>query len=136
MGSTGSKLPTLMAGVVTGFCMLAGSRGLAQQAEGLDVLRIQPNFYVIAGAGANIAVQIGADGVVLVDSGNSATSDRVLAEIRKLTNQPIRYIINTNAEPDHVGGNEKLSAAGQSIVPTGGLNEIASAGGRAVIFAE
>jgi alkyl sulfatase BDS1-like metallo-beta-lactamase superfamily hydrolase len=104
--------------------------------EGLEVLQLRPQFYVIAGAGANIAVQIGDDGVVVVDPGTAANAERVLAEIRKLTKQPIRYIINTNADPDHVGGNEKFSAAGQSIVPTGGLNEIAAAGGRAVIFAE
>ncbi len=104
--------------------------------EGFEVLQLRPQFYVIAGAGANIAVQIGDDGVVVVDTGTAANAERVLAEIRKLTKQPIRYIINTNADPDHVGGNEKFSAAGQSIVPTGGLNEIAAAGGRAVIFAE
>jgi cyclase len=118
-----------------------GANGaLAQQrspASGeVEVLQIQPNFYLIAGAGANAAVQIGQDGVVIVDTGTASRADQVLAEIRKLTKQPIRYIINTNADPDHVGGNEKLSAAGQSIIPTGGLNDIASAGGRAVIFAE
>jgi glyoxylase-like metal-dependent hydrolase (beta-lactamase superfamily II) len=102
----------------------------------VEVLQVQPDLYLIAGAGANIAVQVGHDGVVVVDSGSAAGIDRVLAEIQKLTKQPIRYIINTSADPDHVGGNEKLSAAGQSIIPTGGLNSIASAGGRAVIFAE
>jgi cyclase len=114
----------------------ASAQQRAAAGDDLDVLQVQPNFYVIAGAGGNIAVQIGRDGVVLVDTGSSARVDQVLAEIHKLTKQPIRYIINTNADPDHVGGNEKLSAAGQSIIPTGGLNDIASAGGRAVIFAE
>jgi cyclase len=104
--------------------------------EDIEVLQIQPNFYVIAGAGGNIAVQIGQDGVVIVDTGTSAKAGEVLAQIQKLTKQPIRYIINTNADPDHVGGNERLSSAGQSIIPTGGLNDIASAGGRAVIFSE
>jgi len=126
------------------FALVLGSSGaeriLAQQrspeSADIEVLQIRPNFYLIAGAGANVAVQIGQDGVVIVDTGMSARADQVLAEIRKLTRQPIRYIINTSADPDHVGGNEKLSAAGQSIIPTGGLNEIASAGGRAVIFAE
>ena len=126
------------------FALVLGSAGaeriLAQQrspeSADIEVLQIRPNFYLIAGAGANVAVQIGQDGVVIVDTGMSARADQVLAEIRKLTRQPIRYIINTSADPDHVGGNEKLSAAGQSIIPTGGLNEIASAGGRAVIFAE
>jgi glyoxylase-like metal-dependent hydrolase (beta-lactamase superfamily II) len=102
----------------------------------IEVVEVQPDFYMIAGAGANIAVQVGRDGVVVVDTGSATATDRVLSEIQKVTKQPIRYIINTSADPDHVGGNERLSAAGQSIIPTGGLNSIASAGGRAVIFAE
>ncbi len=122
-------------------CLAAGAaRGVSgqqpQAAGGIEVLQIQPNFSLIAGAGANIAVQIGQDGVVVVDTGSAARADQVLAEIRKLTTKPIRYIINTSADPDHVGGNEKLSLAGQSMIPTGGLNDIASAGGRAPILAE
>ena len=129
----------LLAGIAVSLAMWGADRPSAQRSpagDDIEVLQIRPNFYVIAGAGGNIGVQIGQDGAVIVDTGSSATSDQVLAQIEKLTRQPIRYIINTNADPDHVGGNEKLSAAGQSVIPTGGLNDIASAGGRAVIFAE
>ena len=81
----------------------------------LDVVRVRPNFYMIAGAGANIGVQIGSDGVVLVNAGTEAASARVLAAIKKLTDLPIRYVIDTNADPDFVGGNGKLAKAGQTI---------------------
>ena len=81
----------------------------------LDVVRVRPNFYMIAGAGANIGVQIGSDGVVLVNAGTEAASARVLAAIKKLTDLPIRYVIDTNADPDFVGGNAKLAKAGQTI---------------------
>ena len=120
-------------------CTGGATRAAAQPSDGsarIEVLRLQPDFYVIAGAGANISVQIGDDGVVLVDTGVAEMADQVLAEVRKLTDKPIRYIVNTNADPDHVGGNEILSAAGESIVPTGGLNDIAAFGGRAPIAAE
>ena len=81
----------------------------------LDVVRVRPNFYMIAGAGGNIGVQIGSDGVVLVNAGTEAASDQVLAAIRKLTALPIRYVIDTNAEADFVGGNGKLAKAGKTI---------------------
>jgi glyoxylase-like metal-dependent hydrolase (beta-lactamase superfamily II) len=102
----------------------------------LEVIQIRPEFYVIAGAGSNVAVQFGPDGIVVVDTGSADKADQVVAEIRKLTNRPVRYVINTSADPDHVGGNDKVSAAGQSVIPTGGLNEIGAAGGRAPILAE
>jgi glyoxylase-like metal-dependent hydrolase (beta-lactamase superfamily II) len=109
--------------------------------NGIEVLRLRPNFYMIAGAGANIAVQVGELGAVVVDTGSGEATDRVQADIRKLTPLPIRYIINTNADPDHVGGNEKLSAAGQSLIPptgqTGGIaiTDALSNGGAAAIVA-
>jgi glyoxylase-like metal-dependent hydrolase (beta-lactamase superfamily II) len=110
------------------------SRPAAQ--EPLELLQIRPQFYVIAGDGANVAVQLGPDGAVVVDSGSGARAEQVVAEIRKLTNRPVRYIINTSADRDHVGGNDAVSKAGQSVIPTGGLNEIGAAGGRAPILAE
>jgi glyoxylase-like metal-dependent hydrolase (beta-lactamase superfamily II) len=130
-----------IAAVVTA-CMLASEWAVllsGQQTTGaapLEVVQVRDNFHVIVGDGSNIAVQTGPDGVVLVDTGSGARSAEVLAEIRKLTSRPIRYIINTSADPDHVGGNDELSAAGESVIPTGGLNEIGAAGGRAPILAE
>jgi cyclase len=106
----------LICGAVT-----AGGR---QSGDALEVVQVRPNFYMIAGAGANIGVQIGVDGVVLVDAGTEGATDRVLAEIRKLTKLPIRCIINTGAEAEHVGGNAKIAKAGLTIFtnPLGNLN--------------
>jgi cyclase len=87
----------------------------AAQTRELEVLPLRPNFFMIAGAGGNIGVQIGEDGVVVVDAGLAASADAVVAAIKKLTPRPIRYIIDTNADPDHVGGNETLSKAGQTL---------------------
>jgi len=94
-------------------------RAVAQQeaSNGLDVVQLRPNFYVIAGAGGNIVMQLGPEGVILVDSGSTEMSDKVLATIRRVTPLPIRYIINTGMDADHVGGNEKLARAGLSILP-------------------
>ena len=114
----------------------AAQGGGARATEPLEVVQLRPDFYAIIGAGGNIAVQIGPDGIVLVDSGSGERSADVIAEIRKLSPRPIRYIINTSATRDHVGGNDDLSKAGQSVIPTGGLNEIGAAGGRAPILAE
>jgi cyclase len=81
----------------------------------LEVLQLRPNFFMIAGAGGNIGVQVGEDGVVVVDAGVAARADAVVAAIKKITTRPIRYVIDTSADPDHVGGNETLSRAGQTL---------------------
>jgi glyoxylase-like metal-dependent hydrolase (beta-lactamase superfamily II) len=101
-------------GALLGFVLLSGAgTGRAQQGgAGIQVLQVRPNFYMIAGAGGNIGVQTGLDGVVLVNTGTQAASADVLAAIQKLTREPIRYIINTGADADLVGGNRALSRAG------------------------
>ena len=105
----------------------------------LDVIKVRPNFYMIAGAGTNIAVQLGSDGVVLVNAGTEAASGEVLATLRKITPLPIRYIIDTNAEPDFVGGNAKLAKAGKTIftnvLGNPALAEAMTNGGAAAILA-
>ena len=70
---------------------------------------------MIAGAGGNIGVQIGSDGIVLVNAGNGKATDQVLAELKKLTELPIRYIIDADGGPEFVGGNERLAKAGFTI---------------------
>ena len=81
----------------------------------IQVLPVQGNVYMLAGAGGNIAVQVGDEGVLLVDSGLGQFSDKVLAAVRKLSDKPIHYILNTEAHPDHTGGNESLAKAGARI---------------------
>src|SRR5690349_8887019 len=117
-GRVRKRLNTCCA-VAAGLAWLASSAVPGRAAEsdngGLDVVQVRPNFYMIAGAGGNIGVQIGVDGVVLVDAGSEGASDRVLAAIKKVTPLPTRYIINTSADADHVTGNAKLAKAGTTI---------------------
>ncbi len=112
-----TRLIARMAAAAVGLALCAALGGplAAQEGSGLDVVQVRKNFYMIAGAGGNIGVQIGSDGVVLVNAGTAQASDRVLAELKKLTPLPIRYIIDADAGPEFVGGNEKLSKAGFTI---------------------
>jgi len=106
----------------------AGVAAQNQPSRDLEVVQLQPNFFMIAGAGSNIAVQIGAEGVVLVDAGTAQTADAVVAAIKKLTTQPIRYIISTSADADHVAGNEKIARAGKSLFGAGAGGGAVAAG--------
>lgn len=92
----------------------------AQDAANLETIQIRPNVYMLAGAGANITVHIGPEGVILVDTGSAQMADAALMAIQQLTPKKIRYIINTGADVDHVGGNEKMSKAGLTLFPYNG----------------
>jgi cyclase len=113
---------------------------IAGQEDGsIDVVKVRKNFYMIAGAGGNIGVQIGSDGIVLVNSGTAQASDQLLAALKRLTDLPIRYIINTDAGTEFVGGNEKLSKAGYTIftnaLGNAGFASAMTSGGAASILA-
>jgi cyclase len=93
----------------------AASQAAAAPSNSLEILEVRPSFFVIAGAGANIGVQVGEDGVVVVDAGLAAGAPGVLAAIRRISTKPIRYVIDTGPDIDHVGGNEALSKAGEKL---------------------
>lgn len=76
---------------------------------------VQGNVHLLVGAGGNIAVQIGDEGVLVVDTGLAQFADKTLAAIRRLSDKPIRYIINTHFHSDHTGGNEVIGKAGSTI---------------------
>ena len=79
-------------------------------------VHVQGNVHMIVGAGANIAVQVGEDGVLVVDTGNAGTSDKVLAAIKELApGKEIRWVINTGMDANHTGGNEQISKAGRTV---------------------
>ena len=87
----------------------------AQQPPASEVssYKVGGNVFMLVGAGANIAVQVGDDGVLVVDTGLAQNADKVIAAIRKLSDKPIRWVLNTHFHPDHTGANETLSKAGR-----------------------
>src|SRR5436309_9589962 len=81
----------------------------------VHVLPVQGSVYMLVGAGGNVTVQVGKDGVLLVDTSFAQMSNKLLAAIRTLSTGPIRYVIDTHVHPDHVGGNEHSRKAGSTI---------------------
>lgn len=97
----------------------------------LHTMRVQDNVYVIEGAGGNVTVQVGEQGLVVVDSGLAANSANLIGEIKKLSPRRVRYLVNTHVHPDHIGGNEALaneygSVAKVAVANTPGSQAVAT----------
>jgi cyclase len=89
----------------------------ASRAGDIKSLHVQGNVWMLVGDGVNAAVQIGDDGVLVVDTMRAGQAEALLAEIKRLAgDKPIRYVVNTHVHPDHTGGNEVIAGAGRSIV--------------------
>jgi len=159
----------VIAGVVGVMAQQARTPETRTQANAADLqlIPVRGHIYVLGGAGANITISAGPDGVLLVDSGAASFAESVLARINELqadlqrnlaaapragaetrsaTNlepfyrtlappKPIRYIANTSALPDHVGGNEKLSVAGKTFTGGNVAGELGDVGEGAAILA-
>ena len=81
----------------------------------IKTTQIADNFYTLEGLGGTISVLTGPDGVLLVDSQFAALTDKLAAAIKKLSNKPIRFVINTHVHPDHTGGNENFAKLGALV---------------------
>ena len=92
---------------------------------------------MLVGDGGNIAVQVGDQGALVVNTGAGKLSDKVIAAIRKLSDKPIQFIVNTSFHPDFTGGNVKLRAAGHDPSVEGSFfsGQFADAGQGATIIA-
>ena len=89
---------------------------LAAPAPGeVEVLPVQGKVHVIIGAGSNITVHSGDDGVLMVDTGLSAMTPKVLAALKTITSRPLRYIVNTTEFDEYVGGNSAIADTGEII---------------------
>jgi cyclase len=121
--------------------LMVGGLMYAQQQQNFDkvvekVLPVQGNIYMMVGAGGNTTVQVGHDGVLVVDTQFGPLGERMLAEIQKLSDKPIRNIINTHVHGDHVGSNEFLSKSGGIIVGGNFAGQVAAASPAAIIAHE
>ena len=110
---------------------------LAQQQTSPEIqtLKVQGNVYLLTGAGSNIAVQIGDTGVLVVDTGKAETAEKVVAAIRRLSDKPIQYIVNTHMHDDHTGGNDVVRKAGLTYVGANITGNLTDAGVGAQVYA-
>jgi len=91
----------------------------AQEEHKITTRKINDNFWILHGGnglGANVGVSIGSDGIVLIDSMNTGTGKLLIEAIRKISDKPIKYVINTHDHGDHRGGNEELVSLGATVI--------------------
>lgn len=83
----------------------------------IKVTHVSGNIYMLEGAGGNIAASVGEDGVVIVDD-QFALAEKIEAALRelKITDKPVRFVINTHYHGDHTGGNEPFANTGSTVV--------------------
>jgi cyclase len=103
----------------TAFAQRGGGRGGPTAGQTVEKIKLlKPNLYEITGGGANTLVRVTNQGLIVVDTKNPSDENfnRLMEEIKSVTDQPVKYIINTHHHPDHVGNNQKFIDAGAQVV--------------------
>jgi glyoxylase-like metal-dependent hydrolase (beta-lactamase superfamily II) len=99
---------------------LAAAPALAQQQDLSKVEikseKVAEGVYMLTGAGGNIGLSVGRSGTYVIDDQFAPLTDKILAAIRAITPDPVRFVINTHLHGDHTGGNENLGRAGALVV--------------------
>lgn len=112
-----SRVSSLLFAVAFGLAF-AGSVQAQRDFSDVEIIahHVAGNVYYLEGAGGNIGVSVGEDGVVMIDDQFAPLTDRIVAAIRDLTDAEIRFLINTHVHGDHTGGNENLGRMGVLIL--------------------
>jgi len=113
------RVGAVAAAMTVGAAGAVVSRAVAQQNQNfdavqMDVQQVSGNVYMVVGQGGNTTVFTGPEGVLVVDTQFAPLSGKLLDAIKKLSDQPIRWIVNTHMHGDHVGGNEAIAKAGRT----------------------
>ena len=113
--------------------LLAASAAFAQQQDfskvQVKVTKVAGSVYMLEGAGGNIGVSVGDDGIVIVDDQFAPLADRIQAALKGITDKPVRFVINTHWHFDHTGGNAYFGKQG-TIIAQDNVRERLAAGGK------
>jgi glyoxylase-like metal-dependent hydrolase (beta-lactamase superfamily II) len=96
-----------------------GGRGGPKAGQTVEKIRqLKPELYMITGGGANTLIRVTPEGLIVVDTKNPGDENynRVMEEIRSVSNLPVKYVLNTHHHPDHVGTNQKFIDAGATVI--------------------
>jgi glyoxylase-like metal-dependent hydrolase (beta-lactamase superfamily II) len=119
------------AAALVGAALAAGRPAAARQQNvdnvEIDVVPVRGGIYMLVGAGGNTTIQVGNDGVMVVDTQFAPLSTKLLNAIASITDKPIRYVVNTHVHGDHVGGNEAIARAGRTRAGGNVVGDIGSA---------
>src|SRR5712692_10328821 len=128
---------TWMVSAMIGAALLCGPAVMAQQQDfskvQIKATKVSGNIYMLEGAGGNIAASVGEDGIVIVDDQFAPLADKIQAALKelKITDKPVRFVINTHYHGDHTGGNEPFNNAGSTLIAQDNVRKRLETGGTA-----
>jgi glyoxylase-like metal-dependent hydrolase (beta-lactamase superfamily II) len=126
----GSKLAFILSGA-----LLVCGESRAQEKDyskvEIKVTKVSGNIYMLEGEGGNIAASVGEDGIVIVDDQFAPLADKIQAALKnlKITDKPVRFVINTHYHGDHTGGNEPFANAGSTVIAQDNVRKRLESGG-------
>ncbi|UCH01271.1 MAG: MBL fold metallo-hydrolase [Deltaproteobacteria bacterium] len=82
----------------------------------IKTIKVENNVYMLIGAGGNIGISTGADGIFMIDDQFAPLTEKIKGAVAAISDRPIRFLINTHWHYDHTGGNEKLGKMGSIII--------------------
>jgi cyclase len=99
----------------------------------IKVTKVSGNIYMLEGEGGNIAASVGEDGIVIVDDQYAPLADKIQAALKnlKITDKPVRFVINTHYHGDHTGGNEPFANTGSTVIAQDNVRKRLETGGTA-----
>ena len=89
----------------------------------INTTKLSNNTYMLKGSGGNIIVSVGQDGVFMVDDQFAPLTEKIKEAISNITDQPVKFVINTHWHSDHTGGNENFGELGAVIISHDNVRE-------------
>ena len=109
-----NKFTLSLIAVLISTCSLVAQQDFSK--VNINIIRVTDSIFMLTGAGGNIGLSIGKDGVFMIDDQFAALSPKIRDAIKTLSDQPVRFLVNTHFHGDHTGGNENFKESGTVLV--------------------